>query len=319
MTTYVLSGRDTATVPMSGPVQVRVTEEGVRVGSGLQALQPDGAEVTAERPAAGVLILRSVPGRLVLRVVPPGGAESFPAGVRAGLRIRPLTGSGAEVEVRSVDLGGWSRRDLAAVETRGPELVVAALDAEREAPLDPLQAAARRAARSALGTDRPPHGRAPRFVVAVDPSASMIPSIADGSLAAAVDILTGLCLVAGPDTGPEIVIAGLAPYRMPPRELPGLGTAVAAEIVRRGLECGFAPDPAQIGAGSGYLVTDGTPAAPDPHWHVLAIGPDGDGRGQPFTALPPPRLGTAADQLLADEHVLHSVLRSLLADQVVSR
>lgn len=320
MSTYVLSGHDRTTVALTGPVQVRVVEEGPPGVLGVQLRRSDGSEHPADRPAGGVLILRSVQGRVVVRVVPPAGTDKFPDGVQAGLRLRAAAGPSDEVLVRPVNVSRLGHRDLVALEpvTDGarPGLAVSALDAVEEVPIGPLQAEARDTMRIVVGADRVRDADARDVVVVVDPSASMAPALADGSVEAAVDVLAGLALVVARDRTVRVRLAGRDPGWLPRRELPGLGADVAARITAGGLECGFRPDVDLPPDGLGVIVSDGLPAAAAPGWHVLVLGPEPVApRGVPVTTLPAPPPGRGAvERLLGDPGLLRRILGSLVAD-----
>ncbi|MCV7083928.1 hypothetical protein H7H37_25190, partial [Mycolicibacterium insubricum] len=112
-----------------------------------------------------------------------------------------------QVTFEPVDVSGAGAMELAGLSPAGSVIEVEAR-AVADTPLGPLANMARTAARRGSGTRQRSRGGSLR--IAVDASASMLPAFADGSVAAAVDVIIGVADVAGINQV-DAVLVGSAP------------------------------------------------------------------------------------------------------------
>lgn len=339
MPTYMLDGTGKATLPRR-PITVMVNVEGDPTGVQLQALREDRPDPSAVIPQRSLMVLPHVEARTVVRVVPGAGSQAFstPTIVHVTLGVDSRNDPDAERAVlTAVDVSGLTYWDLASVEPAGDRLVVTSLKPVADERLGELGTQARVSARRILGADKLRDDRAFTIVLAVDTSASMTAVIGDGTVQAALELLTGVAeVIAG---GKEIRVCLLAE---PAQWLPAvaaaeLGGATVRALQASGPVTGFravtarTATPVAQEATLTYLVTDGVPAdlaalegASDGAantYHLVSLISVGAWEVQqvsssvPATQIPPPPPGARADEhLLRSPGAIDAVVAGLLAD-----
>ncbi|WP_433799557.1 hypothetical protein [Actinomycetospora sp. CA-084318] len=277
-----------------------------------------GTTVRSPRPTTVQLI--DITGHVELGVEPRAGGV-FAPGTLLLLTLRGTEGT--EVRLPELDVAGRGPRTLVAIDVCDERtLAVAAVNPRGERPLPPLAAAARSEGRARLGVDQTE--QTVHLAVLVDLSASMRLALADGRVAAALDVIAGLSHVIG--EGRELTAwLGLAePIAVPASEARLLAGATVEEAARHGSGIGFRAAPRRSLAASPsvtYIVTDGVPAdladlpisGPDTHHLVLT----GDGfaapAGLPASTLPATGGRSAVDHLLTTPGALAELVASMLA------
>ncbi|MBL8926650.1 MAG: hypothetical protein JNM77_10465 [Pseudonocardia sp.] len=333
---YILDDDDRVTIARR-PLKLTVT---ARTAAG-RTLREGGVLLTAEvggAPAPHALVarpsqmvLRAVEGTTVVRVLPGEGLPAFPEGTILDLTLRTdgtRDVDGDVVIVRDVEVSGLVVRDLLQIEQHDPNrLTVSALRVVSDEPLGPLSAAARAAARHRLGVERASEPR--DLLVAVDMSASMAPRLADGTVAAVVDVVVGLSQVIGAGRG--LTVSLLAePTRRVLADVPAeLAAATTREAKAAGLSCGFRSVPPGDGVNREtvvYVVTDAVPAdvaalrAARGRGENLSLVLVGCGRPSraaadvPTARLTPPPPGVSADEhLRSSPELLGDLVAAMLA------
>lgn len=155
-----------------------------------------GAHQLVVRPTAHRAVLPQIADEVTVGVRPVGAAR-FGAGTVVHLEIahdNPADVDPVQVLFDPVDVSGESDVVLAALRPNGSHIDVGVI-AVADVPLSPLGSAARSSARQLIG--RTPARSDDSVVVALDVSASMRPWFADGSAAAATDIVVGVGVAAG--------------------------------------------------------------------------------------------------------------------------
>lgn len=154
--------------------------------------------------------------------VRPIGIQRFDAGSVIHLSIghdNPNDADPVVVQFDPVDVSGDSEVVFAVVTLQGPRIEVG-VNAVADLPLSPLGSAARNAARRVVQRGAAP--KAPKIVVALDSSASMRSWYADGSAAAATDIIVGVAAAVGlSDVSAVVVGSDVAPVQVAAPGAPG--------------------------------------------------------------------------------------------------
>jgi hypothetical protein len=314
---YILKDDDRVTIARR-PVKVTVTGRtaaGRPLPEGSVLLTAQAGEARAPgvvNPRPSHMVLRSIEGVTVVRVLPGQGAEAFPQGTILNLTLQ-TDGSrdvdGDLVVVRDVEVSGLPVRDLLEIaEHDATRLSVTARKVVRDEQLGPLSEAARAAARHQLGVERTAEGR--DLHVAVDMSASMAPRMRDGSVRAVVDVVVGLSQVVGADRALAVSLLADPPRPVTADTPAALSVQTAREMEASGLGCGFRSVPPGSGVSPEtvvYVVTDAVPAdvamlrAARARGENLSLVVIGDGRPSqaahdvPTAHLSPPPEGTDAD------------------------
>lgn len=166
--------------------------------------------------------------------VHPVGAVRFPAGTVIHLAIahdNPGEVDPVQVWFDPVDVSGDSGVVFAVLRPRGSQIEVA-VSAVADAPLSPLGSAARSSARKVIG--RGPVQSEGSVVVALDTSGSMRPWFADGSVAAATDIVVGVAAAVGfRDVSAVLVGAEVTPVVLDGAAAPDVDAIELADAVRQ--------------------------------------------------------------------------------------
>jgi hypothetical protein len=328
MPNYILDGDERVSIA-DRPVAVTVGGRGDVV---LQAHVGGRVEPTAQvRP--DIVVLPRIVDRTVVRVVPGRGVSRFPDGTRVAVRVQTQQPPHLEadtVEVRAVDVSGESFRDFLAVERSGDQVTVTALSKTDDVELSDLGRAARAEAKACLGIDRT--GEPLRITVTVDTSASMRGPLADGSVAAVVDMVTGVAQVIGGESPLEIALLADDVTRLPETPLVELAAATERALSGHGFGAGFRSVLAAgrtDGPTRTYVVTDAVPADAatlraghrrGDERHLVLLGAPGPGRavpdGLPCTVLPaPPRGVPATEHVLRSPDLLAAVVGALVAPE----
>ena len=155
-----------------------------------------GAEQPVVRPTAHHAVLPRITGEVTVGVRPVGAARFGPGTVihLAIAHDNPADVDPVQVLFDPVDVSGDAGVVFAALRPQGSHIEVG-VSAVADVPLSPLGSAARSSARQVIG--RGPAQSDGSVVVALDVSASMRPWFADGSAAAATDIVVGVAAAAG--------------------------------------------------------------------------------------------------------------------------
>ena len=155
-----------------------------------------GAEQPVVRPTAHHAVLPRITGEVTVGVRPVGTARFGPGTVihLAIAHDNPADVDPVQVLFDPVDVSGDAGVVFAALRPQGSHIEVG-VSAVADVPLSPLGSAARSSARQVIG--RGPAQSDGSVVVALDVSASMRPWFADGSAAAATDIVVGVAAAAG--------------------------------------------------------------------------------------------------------------------------
>lgn len=267
MPNYILDDHDRIPIARR-PLRVEVAAEGVAGAVALVARRGQAEDRSVLHPRPGVMILPRIDERTVVRVEPSGVQGVFPDGTVVTIRL--ITDEMRDTEpdvvtVQSMDVSGLAYRDLAAVDVDADRLVVSALNAVVDVVLGELAAAARSAARAVLGVDRVTDADAVHLVVGVDVSTSMAAAIAEGSVAAMIDVVAGLSHVVGFGRRLSVCLLGDRPTWLPDVPVTELAASTAQAITATGLGCGFHAAPPELRGAPRestvmYVVTDGMPA-----------------------------------------------------------
>lgn len=278
MPTYVLEGGSEITLP-ARPVSVRLQagRGGARPDSVRLVVQGEHGPVRAITPTPGMLVVPQVPGPVTVRAVPAGGDRFGPGSVLSlviGYESRTDLDPDRGV-LDGLDVSGLRGRDVFTLVPEGDRIRVSVLGpAAADAPLSPVAAAARDAAREVLGTDQLGPRLATDALIVIDTSASMLPLISDGTVGRVVDVLAGVHRVIGrPATGSlTVTLAAQSVRRLGPTSPERVGDLVAPALRDLPLVVGFRLDAALAPPGvapvSGapapvgqvWVITDGTPA-----------------------------------------------------------
>lgn len=200
MTTYLLEGSASARLPRR-PLAVTLSIRGNPGAARLSARLENSAQTpTVLRHSATMLIVPRVDEEIVIFAVPDNGNERFDANtsllVSIGLDSAGTDPDSDMAQLAPRDVSGLTAIDLASIAPAGSDQVVVTTRLiQSDAPLPTLAARARIACRGVLGVDRLPPGRQIAVACVVDPAAAMAARVADGSVAAALDIVTGIAAV----------------------------------------------------------------------------------------------------------------------------
>ncbi|MFF0279907.1 hypothetical protein ACFYSW_06305 [Rhodococcus aetherivorans] len=237
---YVLDGAGVVDLPHQ---PLAVTVDATTVTVQVQAMTPEGApEASALYPKPGFLVLPRVTHEIVVAARPGGGAVVFPQGTVLQATIGVDSSRSADpdrAELTPLDVSGLHHVELATIAPAGERLAVTARKTVVDVPLSDLGARARSAARGALGVDRLPEARRLRVEVDIDTTMSMLPLIEDGSVRAAVDVLTGITAVIGIREELQVNLIGRSSRSLPVVELRHVADQVQAQLDAAPLGVGF--------------------------------------------------------------------------------
>lgn len=267
------------------------------------------AEQRIMRPNAHVAVLPRVTKPVSIRVVPAQGQQYFAAASEVTLAI----GHGAasdldpvQVVFDPVDVADKADLELATLVPFGTKIEVA-VAAVADTALNALAAAARTSARKAIA----PGTRAARGAVllALDASASMRPSFADGSTAVAVEIVVGVADALGvTDVSALLVGDDAVPVKC--ANAAGLAEAVAQITPRWCAGARWSRLPASDACT--IVCSDFPPLLVRQRYPVVVMSTD-PRLDADCVRIPPPRSGSqAGPQLLADSAALDRITSSLV-------
>jgi hypothetical protein len=192
-----------------------------------------GGQQLVVRPTAYRAVLPEIVGEVTVGVRPVG-AQRFGPGTVVHLSIAhddPADVDPVQVLFDPIDVSGDSAVAVAALRPHGSHVEVGVI-AVADVPLSPLGSAARSSARQIIG--RAPAHHDGSVVVALDASASMRPWFADGSVAAATDIVVGVAAAAGiRNVSAVFVGADVTPVVVDGSDVSGSDGAGLAEAVRQ--------------------------------------------------------------------------------------
>jgi hypothetical protein len=272
------------------------------------------AQQLVVRPTAHRAVLPQIVGEVTVGVRPVG-TPRFGPGTVVHLTIahdNPAEVDPVQVLFDPVDVSGESGVVFAALRPQGSHIEVGVV-AVADVPLSPLGSAARSSARQVIG--RAPAQSDGSVLVALDVSASMRPWFADGSAAAATDIVVGVAAAAGiRNVSAVFVGAEVTPVAVGGPSAPGsdgVGLADAVRQARPRWSAGarwsrLAPGPRTIAC------VDFPTSAVQQGFPVIILSNDRrfDAAG---ARLPSPRQGhDASAELLAHPHVLDRITAALV-------
>lgn len=239
--------------------------------------------------------------------VEPAGATTFGDDTTIHLAVGPDSPGELDpdqVAFDAVNVAGAHRMELATLTRRNDRITVTAC-AIGEVTLSPLASMARTAARRRSGEGR--HRRRGSLAIGVDASASMKTAFDDGSVAAAVDLITGVADVAGIKDVSAILVGARC-------------TPVHASVLELSQELARTPVPWSAGARWSQLpdsertvvVTDSPSRVVTANYPTLCIGEKRHLRTAAPLLAPPPA-GTAADRhLSANPGLVDEIVSALL-------
>lgn len=323
MPTYVLEGGGRAKLPAK-PLTLRVqAPEGTppRLAAFIDGL-PDHRAIT---PMPGMLVLPRVDSDTVVRVLPGTGDTFGSASVLALSAAIEIHGDSdpERAVMSSIDVSGLSGRDLVTVRPAGSELEVVAMGLVADAPLPELASKARDAARELLSTERVSGDLTVGLDLIVDTSASMRPHVLDGSVAAVVEVISGVSRVVCGEHELTAALSSARTHRLPATTPDALPKAVHDALISAPMTTGFRSQLENSPAGSiACIVSDAIPAdLPTEGVHLLALLPDSAAAvlaprlPKPSTVVPVSEWGSeSAYGLLNDDpQALRRVVSTLLA------
>lgn len=329
MATYLLEGAASARLPRR-PLTVALSLQGPQAGVRLVARLDDSlAEAPGvRRHSAGMLIVPRVEEQIVIAAVPEAGRERFDPNtvlyVSIGLdAVGDVDSDVAQLSPR--DVSGLASIELASIAPAGvDEVVVTTRLIQRDDELPPLATRARIACRGVLGLDRLPSAEQVAIGCVVDTSASMSSLVADGSVAAAADVIAGISAVVSGAKPVNVVLADERRTAVPAGRSGELATRIGSAIEQVGYGVGADLDAAVDAlagvAGLTVVVTD----APGPTLRnsargnitrlVLSQSRSAVGYLGFTGALlsPPPPGAHAAEYLMANPQLLDGIVAGIL-------
>lgn len=325
MATYLLDGAGSARLPRR-PLSVTLAVVGAGPsGVRLIARLNNGAAAPVRVHSGGMLIVPRVDEEIIIAAVPDSGRTQFDEDTVLHVTIGPdspgdLDADYAELAPREVS--GLASIELATIApaTMDQVAITTRLTAA-DAPLPLLANRARVACRGALGMDSLPPERRVTVGCVIDPSASMAPLVANGTLSAATDIVAGIAAVVG---GPQPLHACLADggyTEIPAGPTAELAARVGKVLGESGYGIGANLDEA-VGriadtAGLTVVITDTAIAPARRHNPVsLLLLSESAHRYPGFAgaALPPPPANVRADSFYdAHTHLIDQAVAALVA------
>ncbi|MGN7780772.1 hypothetical protein ACTJJE_14770 [Mycolicibacterium sp. 22603] len=268
-----------------------------------------GAEQPVVRSSAHHAVLPRLTGPVHIAVRPVGG-ERFAAGSVIHLAIaHENSGDVDPVQVLfdPVDVSGDSGVVFAVLTPSGTTIEVG-VSAVADTPLSPLGAAARSSARKVIG--RSPADQNDALIVALDTSASMCSWFADGSVAAATDVIVGVAAAVGCNDV-SVVLAGsqITAVSAAAEDAAGLANTVAALAPRwtAGVRWSqLSPD------GRTVVCTDDASLAVQKQFPIFLLSDDPRLDGTTARLSSPPKGEGPAAALLAHPHTLDQITTQLV-------
>lgn len=332
MPTYLLDGSSSARIP-AGPLKIEV-----HLSHGapfvLRALS-DGQPIPAIAPRPDILVIPKLEGRAIVSVATSDGLRPFAPGTVLNVTVvidGPPNPDPERIVLAAVDVSGLTGQELLLLELADGFVTASSfVSTEVQETLSGLAKAAQVATREILGAERVDATSAVNMIVAVDGSASMLPSLRDGSALALVEVLAGVSRVVSPGREFGGAIVG-SDVTWVTGDASALARNVAEALESRNLTTSFRSSaPALAGRFPertvAYVLTDALPAdivqlrAVDEvegetrHLVVVtdatALALQGD-PGIPVTRVDPSSSAGDLSTRLADPRVLRTVVLSLL-------
>lgn len=329
MATYLLEGTASARLPRR-PLTVTLSLQGPQAGVRLVARLEDSlAEAPGmRRHSAGMLIVPRVEQDIVIAAVPEAGRERFDPNTVLYVSIGLDSSGDADSDVAQLsprDVSGLASIELASIAPAGAdEVIVTTRLIQRDDELPPLATRARIACRGVLGVDRLPSAEQVAIGCVIDTSASMSSLVADGSIAAAADVIAGISAVVSGAKPVSVVLADERRTAVPAGRSGELATRIGATIQQVGYGVGAdldaAVDTLSSTVGLTVVVTD----APGPALRSSANGnvtrlvvsqsrSAVNYLGFSGALLPPPPIGVnAADHLMANPQLLDGIVAGIV-------
>jgi hypothetical protein len=310
------------------PIYV-VGERNQRVSIPTEALAVSitGAVAEAEldvRASGQQLVVRPTPHRAVLPQVSgevtvgvrPVGTPRFGPGTVVHLTIAhddPADVDPVQVLFDPIDVSGDSGVVFAALRPQGSHVEVGVI-AVADVPLSPLGSAARSSARQVIG--RAPAQSDGPVLVALDVSASMRPWFADGSAAAATDIVVGVAAAAGIRSVSAVLVgAEVTPVGADGSGAPTDGAGLADAVRQARPRWSAGARWSRLTAGARTIACVDFPTSAMPQGLPKIILSDDRRFDAAGARLPSPRPGhDASAELLAHPHILDRVTAALVRD-----
>lgn len=324
MATYLLDGAASARLPRR-PLSVTLAVVGSRnTGVRLVARLNNGAEAPVRSYSAGMLIVPRVDEEIIIAAVPDSGRPQFDEDTVLHVTIGPdspqdLDADYAELAPREVS--GLASIELASIAPASPDQVAVTTRLKAaDAPLPALASRARVACRGALGMDSLPPERQLTVGCVIDASASVAPLVADGTLAAATDLVAGIAAVVGGAQPLRACLADGSFTEIPTGSIGELAARTGETLGRSGYGIGANLD-AAVGriAGSGLTVVI-TDAAIQPVRQAFPVSllvlSESARRYPGFSGavLPPPPPGVRAGSFYdAHPHLIDQAVAAIVA------
>ncbi|WP_135451352.1 hypothetical protein [Mycobacterium sp. DL99] len=267
-----------------------------------------GPEQPIVRSTAHHVLLPSLTGQVTVSVRPVGSERFGPDSVihLAIAHDNPGDVDPVQVMFDPVDVSGDTGVTFAALQPKGSQIDIA-VSAVADTPLSPLATAARSSARKVTG--RGPQESHGAVVVAFDCSASMRPWFADGSVAAATDIVVGVADAVGVREVSAVLVGAEV------TQVDAVGTADLAGALRKvqpRWSAGARWSRLAPGSARTVVCADFPTGSVLQRFPVIALSNDRrlDAAG---ARLPSPRPGNeASDELLAHPPVLDRITANLV-------
>jgi hypothetical protein len=307
MPIYVVGVRNQRVHIPNHPLAVSIT--GSVQGAELDVRAEEDQPVV--RSTAHHAVLPRMIGPVTIAVRPVAAAR-FAAGTVIHLAIahdNPGEVDPVQVLFDPVDVSGDSGVVFAVLRPMGSQIEVG-VSAVADTPLSPLGSAARSSARKVIG--RGPMQSEGSVVVALDTSGSMRPWFADGSVAAATDVVVGVAAAVGfRDVSAVLVGAEVTPVALSAAAPGADGLADAIRRAQPRWSAGVRWSHLAIGPRT-IACTDFPTAAVQQRFPVIALSND-DRFDAVGARLPSPRSGEEASaELLAHPLVLDGITAALV-------
>ncbi len=272
-----------------------------------------GAEQPVARPTPQHAVLPRITGEVTVGVRPLTAARFGPGTVihLAIAHDNPADVDPVQVLFDPVDVSGDSGVVFATLRPQGSHIEVG-VSAVADVSLSPLGSAARSSARQVIG--RGPAQSDGSVVVALDVSASMRPWFADGSAAAATDIVVGVAAAAGiRNVSAVFVGAEVTPVVVVGSGALGSDGVGMADAVRQGRPRWSAGARWSRLAGPRTITCTDFPASAVRHgFPVISLSNDRRFDAVGARLPSPPQGHDASTELLAHPHVLDRITASLV-------
>ncbi len=324
MATYLLDGTGSARLPRR-PLAVTVTISGNRAARArLTARLANGADAPVRVHSAGMLIVPRVEDEIVIVAVPDSGLEHFDENTVLHVTIGPDSPQDPDADYAQLaprEVSGLTSIELATLRPDSADQVaVTTRLAMADVLLPALASRARVACRGALGVDSLPAESQVTVSCVVDSSTSIAPLIADGTLAAATELVIGVAAVI---SGPQPLRTHLADNKyteIPSGPVNELNERITAAIHESGLGVGADLEGAvaRVSQPNGLtvVITDAATALGPPEsvsQLVMSAAPRRYPGLSTATLPPPPDGATAANYYEANPQLVDQAVAAVVA------